>query len=202
MLATTFELQTPEIELWFGGAVAAGTLLLAIATGWLAWRTHEVAKKTGIVASETQRLAGETAALARRTAEDVESQFRPALVVDNDHERTTPVQYAMGTLILRVRNSGHGPALDIQALANPGGIAAGGWHRGAIPTDKAVSIEFSSIQPGEDQRIAVELEYRGLSDAQYITHISVNCTAAAIVDDVVVERLQMSESSDRAWLLN
>lgn len=198
MLATTFELQTPEVELWFGGAVAAGTLLLAIATGWLGRKTHEVAKKTGVVASETQTLARETAALARRTAEDVESQFRPALVADNDHERSTPVQYVMGTLILRVRNSGHGPALDIKALVNPGAIAAGGWHRGAIPTNRAASIEFSGVKPGDDRRFTVVLEYRGLSDARYVTHISVNCTATAIVDDVVVETVQMPESVDRA----
>jgi hypothetical protein len=60
--------------------VAAGTLTLAFATGWLAWKTRAVAKATGRVAAETKQLAHETTELAKRTSEDVAAQFRPILI--------------------------------------------------------------------------------------------------------------------------
>jgi hypothetical protein len=198
MLATSIEFQTPEVELWFSGAVAAGTLALAFATGWLARKTRDVARQTAVVARETQALAKETAALARRTAEDVESQFRPALVVDNDHERSSPAHHVMGTLTLRIRNSGHGPALDVKAVANPGDVGAAGWNRGAIPTDRAVAIEFAAIRPGSDGRIIVFLEYGGLNQMRYTTRISVNCAGNAFADDVTIEPVPPSGCGGRS----
>lgn len=112
-------LQTPSLDLVFAAVAAAGTLILALATAWLA---HQ------------------TTALARSTSSDVAAQFRPALVSDVDQ---APEPYGQdGTLRLRIKNSGHGPALDIKARVPTNEVTAAPWHRGSLAAGDSVLLEF------------------------------------------------------------
>jgi hypothetical protein len=183
--------------------VALGTVLLAGATTIVAFHTSRLA-------GQTKRLAVETTELAKRTAEDVASQFRPVLVSDNfDPVQGPPVIYddEAGLLKLRVRNSGRGPALDVQALAQPGSIAPSSWHRGAVPTEANVGLKFERIEQGDDRRIAIELRYRGLGGEMYETDVTINCQGGMpgypepIIEDVHVRVAINPGASERAWLL-
>ncbi len=171
--------------------VAFGTVLLAVVTAIVAFHTSRLA-------GQTRHLAVETTELAKRTAEDVASQFRPVLVSDNfDPAQGPPVLYddQAGLLRLRVRNAGRGPALDVQALAQPGGTAASSWHRGAVPTEANVGLKFEQVIPSEDRRIMIELQYRGLGNETFATDIMISCEGGMpgypepIIEDVHVRAL-------------
>jgi hypothetical protein len=161
------DLHTGSAELIFAGLAAGGTLVLAIATWKLARRTAEVATQTrqlatetAEVASQTRQLARETTGLAQQTSQDVAAQFRPVLVSDLQLNND-PVTYSdmQGLLRLRIHNSGHGPALNIQALVPQNGVAADAWQRGALATDGRAWLEFRNVWEVE-HRITAELQYR------------------------------------------
>ncbi len=175
MSVVVFKLQTPDVELWFSGFVAAGTLILAMATGLLA-------RRTGTVAQETRQLAKETTELAKRTAEDVSAQFRPALTADvhkwwtfhregQTHEPPT-VSYATGNLDILIRNSGHGPALSVHARLEPGNKAASLWNQGAFPTGEVINLSFRGVPPPDDT-LTVVLVYTDLAANAYESQIDV-----------------------------
>jgi hypothetical protein len=183
--------------------VALGTVLLAGATALVALHTSRLA-------GQTKQLAVETTELAKRTAEDVASQFRPVLVSDNfDPVQGPPVVYddETGLLRLRVRNSGRGPALDVQALAQPGDTAPSSWHRGAVPTEANVGLKFEQVFPSHDRRITIELQYRGLDDVTYDTCVTIDSKGGKpgdsepIIEDVHVHLATSPKSGERAWLL-
>lgn len=137
------DLKTSAAETAFAALAAAGTLVLALAT----WR---LTGKTSEVAIQTRRLAGETTELAKRTSEDVAAQFRPAIMPDADIGSNDPATYGRDSHRLRLRllNAGHGPALDIQAIAHPGAKAPTSWHSGALPTGSRVWLEFTEVPVG------------------------------------------------------
>lgn len=193
------DLHTSGAELIFAALAAGGTLVLAVATWKLAWQTAEVA-------SQTRQLARETTELAQQTSQDVAAQFRPVLVSDlqlNDD----PVRYdeTQNELRLHIHNSGHGPALDIQALVPQNAVAADPWQRGALATDGRAWIRFQKVG-AVDQRIKVELQYRSLSNETYTSEVIVKLEGIAghlkpVVEDVIVEAAPQPESSERSYLL-
>jgi hypothetical protein len=177
-------LQTPSLDLVFAAVAAAGTLILACATAWLA---HQ------------------TTALARSTSSDVAAQFRPALVSDVDQ---APEPYGQdGTLRLRIKNSGHGPALDIKARVPTNEVTAAPWHRGSLAAGDSVLLEFPLVAP-KDQRVTATLAYRSLGGETYTSTIVVKFddevligTPDVVVEDVNVEVDPKSGSRKRRWLL-
>jgi hypothetical protein len=193
------DLHTSGAELIFAALAAGGTLVLAVATWKLAGQTAEVA-------SQTRQLARETTELAKQTSQDVAAQFRPVLVSDlqlNDD----PVKYdeIQGALSLRIHNSGHGPALDVQALVPQNNVAAEPWQRGALATDGRAWVGFQNVWP-VDQKIRAELQYRSLSNETYTSAVIIKLEGIPgdlepVVEDVIVETAPQPESNERSYLL-
>jgi hypothetical protein len=178
--------------------VAGKTGEVARETNKVAEQTRELAQETGTVAEQTRQLTVKTNELATRTAEDVVAQFRP-VVVTGIGPRVAPqepiVRWNGSDLHIRILNTGNGPALDVQALAQPTGRAPSSWHRAALPRGDDVVLNFYGIEITEERRATVEIEYRGLANDKYRSKISINFaaplpgSATAIVEDVIVETL-------------
>ncbi len=113
--------MTPEdLRSWIDPAVAIGTLLLAIATGWLAWRTHAMASATRDVAAQTKVLARATVEMARETERVARATERMLEIEASrfDAERTAnlvPIQWD-GTNGLSIQNNGQAATILRQAV--------------------------------------------------------------------------------------
>jgi hypothetical protein len=155
--------------------VAFGTLALAAATTWLAWKTRAVAGATAEVARETRQLAQETTQLATRTAEDVAAQFRPIMIPPRLEEiegGRSVVVLDTGTVHCFVVNVGSGPALNVEATLEPGGIAPRIWQNAAVATGTIAQLTFegATITP---EGMEVPIRYRDLGGARYRTTLLV-----------------------------
>jgi len=128
--------------------VALGTLALALATVVLAWKTKM---------------------LADESVQDRASQSRPVLVPGVADPATPPVE-VRGSLVLRVRNAGRGPALDVQALAAT--RAPQPWDSGAVSPDTESVLEFTDVGDFADS-LSVTLDYKDLADRQFRSTIVV-----------------------------
>lgn len=162
-MATVYELHTGTLDAILAGIAAGGTLLLAAGTAILAWKTKDLAAKTKEVAAETRELA-------RATREDVESQYRPLLIVDKV-TGGTPVVLERGNLTIQVRNVGNGPALNVQATIFPEGAGPWNWDQGAIAQDATASVLFVGAKQETDRTITVELAYQDLNRRNHYTGI-------------------------------
>jgi hypothetical protein len=112
-----------------------------------------------------------------------------------------------GTLRLRIKNSGQGPALDIKARVPANDTNAAPWHRGAIAAGDSVLLEFPLVAP-EDQRVTATLAYRSLGGEAYTSTIVVKFDDEVLIGspDVVVEDVNVEVDSEpgsrkRRWLL-
>jgi alpha-beta hydrolase superfamily lysophospholipase len=174
--------------------VAIGTLLLAVATAIVAFRTWRLA-------TETSKLAAETSKLAAETADDVAGQHRPVVTTGVSAGQLVAARYVQrGLLAIRLRNSGLGPALDVQALLQPDGRAAEPWNRGVVPPAEEVLIQFDEVTtPPPAGGFDLHVQYRDVSQRTYESVIFVEADPRwvpppgtpprLLVRDVVVERI-------------
>jgi hypothetical protein len=161
---------TVDYKLTLGDAiVGAGTLLLAVFTGWLAWQTRREVKKTD-----------QSIALAR---ESIEAQDMPYVIVmpqDRSTIEITGPHDVPPRWLLKVRlwNIGRGPAIvgDIRIASEPDGaelvdyqwaqrpVAAGGKRDSALgfagPSDDFEDAEGT---------LTLRVYYRHASGARYMT---------------------------------
>lgn len=136
--------------------VAIGTLTLAFATGYLALKTK---------------------LLADQTADEVASQTRPVLVpAQRADGPRVPLIFNTRNLELEVqiRNSGRGPALDVQATLD--GLAPQTWHKAAISPNTSERLTFESVpllQEGEAAK-TLSLQYRDLAGREFESRILID----------------------------
>jgi hypothetical protein len=127
---------------------AVGTLLLAAATVVLAISTKKVADGT---------------------ADELRAQWRPVLIPTGTREdRTRPVGNGQPNLILRIRNSGRGPALFVRVQLDPQGVSPDDWNRAAMADGGEAVLVFgqtSTLPPA----MQLLLDYRDLGGRQYAT---------------------------------
>ena len=145
---------------------ALGTLALAAATVWLAWKTR---------------------ALAAAAAEDGRAQWRPVILPDIaapggqpaiSHDRRTHV------LSVRVRNAGRGPALfvrtQLEFSGGDGGRLPERWSNAALAPGDSQYLTFSAasdldaasrVDPDWAPAAQLLLDYRDLSGREFGTAI-------------------------------
>jgi hypothetical protein len=141
--------------------VAIGTLCLATGTFWLALTTSK---------------------LAQATAQEVQAQWRPALVpgirgTPGTPQATSPLAYDQenSRLYVSVRNAGRGPALFVRTLLHPENNSPDHWSLGAISPGDEVQLRISGVYSFDAPKQLL-LDYRHLSGRRY---------ASALVLDVV-----------------
>jgi hypothetical protein len=105
----------PWLLEWSDPLVALGTFALALATGWLAWRTHSMAGATREVAAQTKLLADATVEMARQTERAAQATEQMlGLERDRYQDESTasvlPLGWS-GTFGLTVQNSGRAPTV-------------------------------------------------------------------------------------------
>lgn len=140
-------------EFGWDALVAVGTLLLALATAYLALRTRTLAK-----ASEA----------------DLRVQWRPVILPASDSPSTRGISYdeSEGSLRVRVRNAGRGPALYIRTHLEPGGISPEHWSLGALAAGDDRELIFRT--EGLNPPIQLLFDYRDLADRTYSTSVTVD----------------------------
>jgi hypothetical protein len=139
--------------------VALGTLVLALATFYLALRTSTLAK-----ASEAEMRA----------------QWRPVILPGSDStpERAIVYDDSEGSLHMRVRNAGRGPALFIRthlepgAGQEPGGISPERWSFGALAAGDEREVTFGT--PKIETLSQLLFDYRDLADRTYSTSVTID----------------------------
>jgi hypothetical protein len=127
--------------------VAIGTLALALVTGFLAWKTK---------------------GLADQTAEEVASEARPVLVPGKRGEGSPLlVNLQDRGLRLWIHNAGRGPALDVQALLQPGNREPTIWNKAAVSPDVSEVLQFTDVPFAHGVRMTVRLTYRDLAERTF-----------------------------------
>lgn len=130
-------------DLGWDSVVGFGTFALAAATGWL----------------------------AKKTADEIASQTRPVLVPAHGAESLTS-EYLAKLLRVQIRNSGRGPALDVQATLNPGRLAPQPWHNASISPDACESLFFDGVSAPQ-ATLTLVLRYRDLADQAWESSIEI-----------------------------
>lgn len=146
-------------DLGWEALVAIGTLLLSIATGYLAWKTR---------------------ALARETALEVAAQNRPVLVPGNTVDGTPqPLLFSAGAQQLEVdiRNAGRGPALDIDAVMEPANLRPQTWHKAALSPNSHARLNFAGVTVPE-YAMTLALQYRDLANQRFESRIMIERVAS------------------------
>jgi hypothetical protein len=140
-------------EFGWEALVAVGTLLLALATAYLALRTRTLAK-----ASEA----------------DLRVQWRPVILPTSDSPSTRAISYdeSEGSLRVRVRNAGRGPALYTRTHLEPGGISPEHWSLGALAAGDERELIFRTAKVNPP--IQLLFDYRDLADRTYSTSVTVD----------------------------
>ncbi|WP_405856894.1 hypothetical protein OG407_09615 [Streptomyces sp. NBC_01515] len=150
-------------------AVAIGTILLTFVTGGLAWSTRQ---------------------LAQETAADLQAQWRPLLLPVGEWEErsgrmiTYPlgIRYSGNTLRVRIRNSGRGPALRVQAKLEYEGRRAFGpadWSSGALEDGNIKWLRFENAL-FEDEA-TLRITYDDLAGRPHSTESIIKRRAAAVL---------------------
>jgi hypothetical protein len=127
---------------------AAGTLLLALATFWLAKSTRKVADET---------------------AEELRAQWRPVLI-PADSSRLLGIRDLDNALVMTIRNGGRGPALYVRAQLDPLGMSPDDWGRAAVADGAEAELVFSHV-PQLPAAMQLLLDYRDLTGRTYSTAI-------------------------------
>lgn len=145
--------------------MAIGTIGLALGTLLLAWSTRSA---------------------ARRAAEDVRSQWRPALVPGDSAEpafSASELEEESSLLAVKVVNVGRGAAYGIDAGLDLGDsvVPASLWARkrlgaenlAVLPVDKALDLKFTHLgtKPGSGKVI---IDYKDLNGRPYATIITLD----------------------------
>jgi hypothetical protein len=132
--------------------VALGTLILALATVWLASSTRGV---------------------ARATAQEVAAQWRPVLLPGRRGQEGTgyadqPLVYDAGTtwLSVSIRNAGRGPALFVRVLLDPDNASPADWNLGALAPGDEEQLVFRGIDRFDGPKQLL-LDYRDLAGKQF-----------------------------------
>jgi hypothetical protein len=138
--------------------VALGTLLLALSTFYLALRTSTLAK-----ASEAE----------------VRAQWRPVILPGSDSSPERAIVYDdnEGSLHVRVRNAGRGPALYIRTHLEPWGREPSGvspehWSLGALAPGDERELRFRT--PEIERPSQLLFDYRDLADRTYSTSVTID----------------------------
>lgn len=131
--------------------VAIGTVLLAVATFALAWLTRR---------------------LAQSGLEDVRSQYRPVLLPATDSATTRAVvlNRAEGSLRVRIRNVGRGPALFVRSQLDPFNASAANWSLAALAPGDEQDLIFRAVV--DRQLIQLLLDYRDLAGRAHSSSIT------------------------------
>jgi hypothetical protein len=171
--------------------VAIGTIGLAAGTFMLAW---------------TSRIA------AKRAAEDVRSQWRPALVPGEEAEplfMASSLEEEKSELVVEVRNLGRGAAYYIDAGLDLGGsvVPASLWTRGRrgaenlaiLPVDKSIDLKFGYLEerPGPCKVI---IDYQDLNGRPYSTLITLDLLPLwddEGTDVLRIERVDLEDGRER-----
>jgi hypothetical protein len=173
-----------SFEWGWDALVAVGTLGLAAGTFLLAWTSR---------------------ALAKRSAEDVRSQWRPALVPSEKAEpsfKASELSEEQSILTVEVRNVGQGAAYTIDAGLDLGEsvVPASQWtpaRSGAenlaiLPIGESLNLQFTHLEkmPGSCKVI---IDYRDLNDRPYTTLIALDLLP--LWDDRGTEVLRIAKVS-------
>jgi hypothetical protein len=127
---------------------ATGTVILAVATYWLARSTRT---------------------LADETADELRAQWRPVLLaVQSPEDRTRSVENEVPNLVLRIRNAGRGPALYVRAQLDPLGLSPADWNRAAMAEGDEAALVFTQLS-ALPPAMQLLLDYRDLGGRQYAT---------------------------------
>jgi hypothetical protein len=145
--------------------------------GWefvLALVTLLLALFTGGLALVTRRLAGET-------RDEVHGQFRPVLVPTRESlddiaqlraQAKQETQHAAYKIPLRLRNIGHGPALNIRLSAGADSYGKGPTALGAAEEDDAfVAIPFEEARRHVNALGDLRIEYYDLAGRGFTTNL-------------------------------
>jgi hypothetical protein len=131
--------------------IAIGTIALSMATFWLARRTSN--------------LAGTSAA-------DLQAQWRPIVVPSFHPVLGDPADYnsSDGTLGVRIRNGGRGPALYLRTELDPIGPTARQGPLASLAVGDEQVLRFEGVKP--DSHAQLLLDYRDLAGRAYSTSIT------------------------------
>ena len=95
--------------MWADILVGGGTVALAVATFFLAWRTHGMAQATKRLADETERMASETARIA--AANVLVAEIEAARHEGEAAAKLVPVRWHGQEVGLEVHNAGRAPTV-------------------------------------------------------------------------------------------
>jgi hypothetical protein len=139
--------------------VALGTIVLAVATYWLA--------------RDTRRLA-------RSSEAELRSRWRP-LVIPSQRAGGLPVEYDRGTnrLMVWIRNAGAGPALGVRVQLDPD-TSPDRWSRGALGSGDEVLLAFS-LRTSLDSSAQLLIDYRDLADREHGVSITLTTEGGRFV---------------------
>lgn len=152
-----------EASAWAFGweaLVAIGTLGLGAATTWLAINTRSVAR--------------ETRDLAIQTSADVQAQWRPLIVPDQNkppsvNTKGLPEGMTPYVLVVSIWNAGRGPALFVRIQHDPSGNSPDNWSLGSLSQGERVSLRIQGVAHLAMSQLLID--YRDLAGRSYSTAI-------------------------------